>query len=106
MDLTLYAGDSRNLKISVTDENSVPINLTGATIKWILTDQGSVKLSKVISSGITISNPTQGEFTVLLTASNTKTLSGTYQQMVRVTTADGNSSIVMTGSITIKESLI
>jgi hypothetical protein len=106
MDLTFYTGDSRNLLITVVDQNDGVITITDAAIEWILISQGKTVLSKEVGAGITISNPTAGQFTISLTANDTRSLSGTYQHMTRVTTSDGNSSIVLTGTITVQESLI
>lgn len=92
--------------ISVVDQNNVAVPLTGATIEWILIIQGTTILSKSVGSGITISNPTSGQFIIALTVNDTRALHGTYEHMARVTTIDGNSSIVVTGTITIQESLI
>jgi hypothetical protein len=106
MDLSFYAGDSRNLIINVTDENNLPIDLTNANVKWILTSQGNTILSKSIGSGITINNPKQGQFTIYLKANDTKNLSGNYEQAARVTTSSGESSIVLAGTVTISDSLL
>jgi hypothetical protein len=106
MDLSFYAGDSKNLIVTVLDENNSPITLTGSSIKWVLISQNSIILSKTVSSGITITNAVQGQFKITLTTVDTKNLIGTYQHFVRVTTADGSSSIILTGTITVEESLI
>jgi len=106
MDITLYSGDSRNLIINVTDENNSSINLTGASIEWILTSSNSTILSKSVGAGIAINNPTNGQFTISISSANTRNLSGIYQHLVRVTTTDGNSSIVLTGNITITKALL
>ena len=106
MDLDFYAGDSRNLIINVTDENNTPINITGATIKWILSSQDNNILTKSNGKGITISNAAQGQFTISLTDSDTKSLLGNYEHAARVTTLSGESSIVLTGSIIINKSLL
>lgn len=106
MNLSFYAGDSRNLIVTVVDQNGEIVPLTGATIKWILVSQDTIMLSKKTDSGITLSDPAMGQFTIALTASDTKTLNGTYQHMARVTTADGNSSIVLTGTVIVEGSLV
>jgi hypothetical protein len=106
MDLAFYAGDSRNLIISVEDENNSPINLAGATIKWILSSQGNTILNKTNGKGITITNAANGQFEISIATCDTKDLSGNYDQAARVTTSSGESSIVLTGTITINESLL
>lgn len=106
MDISFYSGDSRNLIISVIDENNTEIDLTGAAIEWVLINQGEIILSKSIGSGITINNASGGQFAIALTVNDTRKLLGTYPHMARVTTSNGNSSIVLTGTITIQASLI
>ncbi|OPJ63674.1 hypothetical protein [Clostridium chromiireducens] len=107
MDISFYSGDSRNLVISVTDENNNAINLNSATIKWVLIDnKDSAILSKEVGNGIKITNPTSGQFTISVLAQDTKNLEGNYKHMARVTTSSGESSIVLTGSINIMKSLI
>jgi len=106
VDISLYSGDSRNLIINVVDENSNVINLTNATIEWILINQNSTILSKSVGEGITITNPTNGQFKIEIAITETKNLAGDYEHMARVITANGDSSIVFTGKITIQPSLI
>lgn len=105
-DITFYSGDSRNLVITVNDSNNQPIDLTGAKIEWIVTDDTTTILSKSVNSGITISNAAEGQFTITLLATETRKFSGSYQHMGRVTLSDGSSSIVLVGTITITKSLI
>ncbi|RII32861.1 hypothetical protein D2A34_21950 [Clostridium chromiireducens] len=106
MDLSFYSGDSRNLIINVVDENNSSINLTGATVEWALINNDLVLIKKSINSGITISNATGGQFKIEITSSDTDNLSGNYRHLARVTTADGRSSIVISGTIKIEKSLI
>jgi len=106
MDLSLYSGDSRNLIISVTDENNAPINLENATIKWILSSQNNIELTKSNGKGVTISNASQGQFIIALAATDTQNLSGNYVHAARVTTSNGESSIVLQGAVTITKALL
>lgn len=106
MDLSLYSGDSRNLIISVTDENNTPVNLDNATIKWILSSQDNIVLTKSNGKGITISNASQGQFIIALAVSDTQDLNGNYVHAARVTTSNAESSIVLTGAVTITKALL
>ena len=107
MDISIYSGDSRNLIINVVDQNNAIVPLTGASIEWILiNNQGVPALSKSVGSGITITSASGGQFTVSITVGDTRSLNGSYQHMARVTTNDGNSSIVLTGTIAVEGSLI
>jgi hypothetical protein len=106
MDISLHTGDSKNLIINVVDGNNSPIDLTNATIEWILADKDTTVLAKSIGNGITVNIPTNGQFKISLTSSNTKNLSGVYTHMARVTTFSGDSSIILEGTITITKTLI
>ena len=85
MDINLYAGDSRNIVVNVVDENNAPINLYGATIEWVLVSGSSVILTKAIGSGIMLSDPANGGFTIPIMASETDSLMGIYTHEARVT---------------------
>ena len=106
MDISFYSGDSRNFIINVVDENNNPINLTGATIEWALISTGLVLLKKSIGKGITLSKPTEGQFIINVTSSDTDTLVGNYNHLARVTTTDEESSIVISGTIVVEKSVI
>ena len=105
-DILFYSGDSRNLVITVTNADNEPVDLTGASIEWILINQNNAVLTKSVGLGITINNPTGGQFTIALTIKDTRPLSGTYQHMARVTTSNENSSIVLTGTINVTKAFI
>ena len=106
MDISFYSGDSRNLIINVVDENNNPINLTESVIEWVLISNGLVLLKKSIDKGITLSKPAEGQFKIIIDSSDTDSLSGTYNHLARVTTTDGESSIVISGTILVEKSLI
>jgi hypothetical protein len=107
MDLSLYAGDSRNIIINVVDQNNTVVPLFGATIEWVLADnQGSILLTKQVGSGISIADSAKGQFVISITSNNTASLNGTYQHAARVTIPDGESSIVLAGTVTVAKGLI
>jgi hypothetical protein len=98
-DMTLYSCDNKNLIVNVVDQNNTPVVLTGATITWVLLKGTSIILTKTVGAGVTISSSTQ--FTAALLTSDTAPLSGVYQQQARVTLANGQSAMVLTGTVTI-----
>lgn len=105
-DFALYSGDSKKLNASIVDENNAPLNLTNATFKWVLANDTATVLSKSIGNGITITNAPYGQCTISITTADTQSLSGTYIHEARVTDSNGNSSIVFSGTVTVKKAFV
>ncbi len=109
-DVEMIAGDTRNLNITVFDEdNGGNKNIANATIKWVLYNEetDTTTLTKTLGSGITITNGLFGQFTVAITPANTVSLTpGVYYHEVEVTDETGNVSTVLTGHITINPTRI
>lgn len=106
-DFTIYQGDSRSMNISVVDPASNVVNITGSTIKWVLIYNGSTLLQKtnVPSNGITITNGSSGQCTIAISASDTQNLNaGSYTHEARLIDSSGNSSVIFTGTLTVKTS--
>lgn len=105
---SMYAGDSKKVIITVTDDNNNALDLFGASVKWALkrssrTDEREIY--KEINKGIKIDNPTNGELTIDLLPSDTALLTpGTYYHECEVTDANGNVSTITVGYITISKS--
>jgi len=106
MDISFYSGDSRDLIISVVDENDKPIDLTDASIEWVLAENDLIKLKKNIGEGVTIVNAQEGLFKIEISSDDTGSLKGDYKQLARVTISGGKSSIVLDETIKIEKSLI
>ena len=108
IDFTIYSGDSRSITVIVTDQNNNPVNISNHTISFAVSNSstGTVLFTKTTASGITITNAVGGIFAINLTSSDTNTLNGTYDYMIRVTDTLNNSSIVLTGNMIVKKSTI
>jgi hypothetical protein len=106
---TIYQGDSRDLFVSVTDLDGAVVNITGATIKWVLVNNDTVVLEKSTpsSSGINITNPTGGQFTISILPNETLTLSaGDCTHEARLTDSNGKSSLIFKDTLTVLESKV
>ena len=105
---TIYAGDSVDLVIIVTDpETGDPKNLTAATVQWAMFKEhrGTVVLTKATGDGVTITDATEGELTIALEPEDTEELlPDIYAHECEVTDSGGNVSTVTTGYITLKAS--
>lgn len=96
----IYAGNTKKIIVTVKDDNDVALNLTNSSIKWGYSD-----VLKTTSSGISLSNPTGGEFTITLNPTDTQNKNGTFTHSCELTDAIGNVTTILIGSITIKKGM-
>ena len=90
----------------MTDADGIAINLTGATISYVIFSGGVATITKTIGSGITVTDATAGTFTITLTSANTASLAGSYYHECQVTDSSSNISTIFIGSVTINADLI
>jgi hypothetical protein len=78
--IEITAGDNRDLVYTIVDENDNVINLTGGSITWTAYVSGTstAVITKSTSSGIALTDPTNGVATVSLEPADTTSLKGTY----------------------------
>lgn len=104
-DISFYAGDSRQLVVTVSDPAGTVENLTGAFLRYVLIQGQSIVLTKTtLNGGIAITAAANGQFTVYLAAADTAGLLGAYQHEIRMIDTAGNSSIILTGTVTVAQS--
>lgn len=71
----LVQGDSLSFKITLEDDAGDPINLTGTTAEMdVKRIDGTLVFTLTVGDGITFTNPTGGEMTLLVEPSETNTL--------------------------------
>lgn len=111
-DFEMFSGDSKDLVITVVDENDVTFSLTSASIKFNASrEPGSTVLinkgTDVSPGGITITNPAGGIFTVTLDPGDTKDLTEKFLYYeAEITDVLGNIATVTFGTITLKPDLV
>lgn len=106
-DFSLYAGDTRNIVVTVTNSDGTPANLTGATIKWVAARGKLVMISKdTIDNGIVITDALNGAYTIRLNQSDSSDLAGNLTHESVVTDAFGNITTILTGKMSILPSII
>ncbi len=108
-DVTLFAGDTANIKVTVydSDNSNVRKDITNCTIKWVMydPDDTGVILTKTTPSNITVTDATNGEFTIPVAPADTETVTpGNYRHEAEITDADSNVSTVLVGDFIILES--
>lgn len=108
-DFCLWLGETRKLIVTVTDCDENPINLAGANIIWAMQMQhkdGPIEVRKQTGDGITITDPTNGIFEVLLEPADTQDLpTGRYYHEAEVMDASGNVAVIFTGSAVLLPSI-
>lgn len=108
-DITMFAGDTKTLQVTVKDENGDAVDLTGASIRWQASrsvNKRPADLEKSVGDGITITDATAGRFDVTLDSADTEDLRGDFYHEAEVIDASGNVSTVFTGTLTIEPTLI
>lgn len=103
----LRQGDQRNVVITVYDSTGALLDLTGASLTWVLitSEWGELLLSKTVDNGITIApNQTsnKGELTVSLLPADTASLEPrAYTHQLRATQPAGPPELVTDGEVTL-----
>jgi len=105
--IKVYRGDSRTLKVSVKDENDVPVSIAGASarfsVKKRLSDgQSKIEKTSSLGSEILITDPANGEYEVYLTPPDTQDLEeGVYEYDSEITTVTGKVYTVTRGKFVV-----
>jgi hypothetical protein len=109
-DFELYAGDTRDLIVSVVDQDGANVDLNNGTVLWQMAptkwqdDPEAVLISKTSQAGqITLAN---GSFTVHLLSADTEGLEGSFYHEAQVTLVDGTIGTTLVGKVKIKPNLI
>lgn len=105
-DFKMYAGDSKLVTVTVTDENDTSLDITGVNIEWVVKRNVRSTIKNVYKSsqagGITITNPLIGEFQIKLDPADTVALSGIFYHEAELTDVQGSVSTLFTGNLTIE----
>lgn len=103
-DAEAFAGDDKTIQFTVTDLDGAALDLTNATIEWVLRryEGGPVALRKTLADGIVVTAPTGGIFAVTISAADTASMEpGVYYHGAAVT-IDGKISTVAIGLVTLR----
>lgn len=97
----MYAGDTKNVSVTITNSSGAVVNLTGAVITWVLTFQSGTLQKATATGTITVANPATGVFTFNLLPIDTTGKQGVFNHGVEMVDATGNASTLLTGLATI-----
>lgn len=111
---TMHRGDSRKIKITVTDAAGEPKSLTGSFIRWAMARDSSapILIQKITGDGVSVVDAPGGEFTVSIYPSDTEEFdlprSGlrSFYHEAEVTDSAGAVATVTTGTVTLLRDLI
>lgn len=101
----MYGGESKDIRVTITDDNGNPLDLGPlTTMSYTLsTGRGNgVLISKTLASGIVKTTPTSGICTITLAAADTSALRGTYYHQLEVIDSSSLVSVVMSGFVVIR----
>lgn len=101
-DFNMYAGDSKDIVVTIVDEENNPLDLTEASIKWVMKNKNT-SVIKDSTNGASVDGST---LHIKLEPEDTINLSGVFAQQGRIVDALGNVSTVFVGKITILKSLV
>lgn len=105
-DVILYAGDDKELIVTIYDEDDNIIDLTGlVSAQWILkkkaTDENEI-LNKSLANDIAITSATEGILTITFNAADTQEIQPrTYYHELRIENSNNKIGTVFVGSFII-----
>jgi hypothetical protein len=103
----MWKGDTKLIVVPVLDEEGAPVNLTGSSIKWKMTDGIETLEKSTTGGGIEISTEETNEFTVKIDPADTEDFIGfLYDHEAEVTDENSDVITVLTGQIVLKYAII
>jgi hypothetical protein len=104
---SMFAGDTKTIRVTVTDVTGAPKDITGASITWAMQIIYGVDIKKSTTDGtIEIVNAVGGLYDISVIPSDTEGFAqGFYQHQSEVLDNDGISEVVLSGTVTINNSL-
>ncbi len=101
---TMYSGDTKNLEITVKDEDDVAVDLTDCELFWelsLIVGLNPPLISKELGSGLTVVDAATGRFDIKIESGDTEGLVGSFVHEVRMIDDDDNVSTILQGTVTI-----
>jgi hypothetical protein len=102
-DFTVWSGDHKNVRFTVTDSDSASVDITNASILWTVSENkrsGSImQLSTDSGCGVTVSGCT---YTVGLSPTHTAKLAGMYYHESQARDTASDTSTLAVGKMTVE----
>jgi hypothetical protein len=107
--VSMTAGDSVTLVVTVTRADGSIVDLTGAqSLRWVLAAAPTqpTLASKSIGFGIAVTNPPAGVMQVSILPADTDGLAGSYYHEAQLIDLNGNVSTILQGTVAISPHLL
>ncbi len=103
-DFEMYSGESKNIKITLTDEKSdTPLDVSNATITWVMKRSAKFPTNLIekstVNSEIEIVDAVNGVVKVKLISADTESLEGLYYHSAKIVDVLENTSVLLTGMV-------
>lgn len=110
-DVTIYGGNDVAIDVSILDAVGEALDITGASLEWGMApraaDDATLRKSTEGGGGeIDVTDPAGGLLTVYLDPADTAELHGEYRHELRMTDAVGKVTTLLTGTLTIRTSIL
>ncbi len=104
----MVSGDTKDLVVSVLDENDAVVPITGATATFVMskTEFSPILFTYTVGSGIVITDGAGGILTVTIAAVDTEPLIGQHYYEIELVDASLKISTIALGRITIRKNQI
>lgn len=98
--LTAISGTTLSIPITVLDDNDVAVDMTGATIAFVIARSVGATAAVSIAAGTASSSIASNVVTISVTAANTEALQGSYYFECKATDTSSNVAVIAYGTIT------
>lgn len=98
-----YRGDTKRIRL-VISRNSIPIDITGATILFSMKQKMSDTVLALQKTGV-LSNPLTGEAIITLDSADTLNLLGKYYYDIQITSSTGEVSTLICETVNILQDI-
>lgn len=95
-DYEAYAGDTLNITLTVLDESSTPLDVSGAAMIYVVRNRNNAEVLRKTTADGTIA-VSGNVATVLIAAGDTAALDGQAYHELRATDGSGNVSTLLAG---------
>ncbi len=104
----MVSGDSKDIVVTVLDEQDQVVPITGASVVFILsrTEFSAALVTKTTGAGIVITDDVGGVLTVSLVPADTEPLVGTHYFEIELTDVALRVSTIVVGRIDIRKNVI
>jgi hypothetical protein len=104
-DKNLFIGEDRSLDFTVVDANGTAVDITSYGLEWVMRERAAsatADITKTTSSGITLTDPTNGVCRVAIADTDTLALlPGTYFHTLR-RTDDDSETVLSFGDVILR----